>query len=176
MRKSSDVFVTPLSRSSSGMDSLASLLTPRPERCSSEIPPAGPSPLRGLRWPMSSSATAAFLETARKLGVYYYDHYVSRGMLNGGPGDACQAPDSESAFGMLESYVQLYETTGEERWLACAEETFQQAVTWVMSYDFAFPASRSRQRGGSIRWEPFLPMPRINTPRRASVRFRATAF
>ena len=81
-----------------------------------------------------------FLETARKLGVYYYDHYVSRGMLNGGPGDACQAPDSESAFGMLESYVQLYETTGEERWLACAEETFQQAVTWVMSYDFAFPA------------------------------------
>ncbi len=81
-----------------------------------------------------------YLETAEALGDYYYCNYVEKGILNGGPGEICQAPDSESAFGMLESYVQLYETLGKEKWLRYAEETFLIAITWVMSYDFKFPS------------------------------------
>lgn len=81
-----------------------------------------------------------FLDTAAALGDYYYHEYVSKGILNGGPGEICQAPDSESAFGMLEGYVQLYETLKDKKWLHYAEETFLQAVTWVMTYDFKFPA------------------------------------
>ena len=81
-----------------------------------------------------------YLETAENLGEYYYIHYVSKGILNGGPGEICQAPDSESAFGMLEGYVQLYETTQKEKWLQYAKETFEIAITWVMSYDFHFPS------------------------------------
>lgn len=80
-----------------------------------------------------------YLDTALALGEYYAVNYVEKGILNGGPGEICQAPDSESAFGMLEGFVQLYETTGEETWLACAEAAFEIAVTWVVSYDFVFP-------------------------------------
>ena len=51
----------------------------------------------------------------------------------------CQAPDRESAFGLLEAYVQLYETTGNDKWLGYAEDACELAVTWVVSYDFTFP-------------------------------------
>lgn len=80
-----------------------------------------------------------YLETAEALGMLYWEEYLKTGMMNGGPGEICQAPDSESAFGFLESCVQLYETTGKEKWLQASREAFELAVTWVMSYDFYFP-------------------------------------
>lgn len=80
-----------------------------------------------------------YLETAEALGMLYWEEYLKMGMMNGGPGEICQAPDSESAFGFLESCVQLYETTGKEKWLQASREAFELAVTWVMSYDFHFP-------------------------------------
>ena len=70
-------------------------------------------------------------------------------MVNGGPGEICQAPDSESAFGLLESFVQLYETTGKEKWLTAAEEAFDLAVTWVVSYDFNFPRESTAAKMGA---------------------------
>ena len=81
----------------------------------------------------------AYLKTAEALGELYDKEYLQKGLLNGGPGEICQAPDSESAFAFLESCVQLYETTGKERWLAAAKEAFELAITWVVSYDFHFP-------------------------------------
>lgn len=89
-----------------------------------------------------------YLETAEALGDLYDREYVSRGLLNGGPGEICQAPDSESAFGMVEGYVQLYETTRKERWLHCAEKAFRLAETWVVSYDFRFPPDSTASRRG----------------------------
>lgn len=89
-----------------------------------------------------------YLETAEALGDLYDREYVSQGLLNGGPGEICQAPDSESAFGMVEGYVQLYETTRKERWLHCAEKTFRIAETWVVSYDFHFPPDSVAARRG----------------------------
>lgn len=80
-----------------------------------------------------------YLKTAEALGVLYWEEYLKKGMLNGGPGEICQAPDSESAFGFLESCVQLYETTGKEKWLQASREAFELAITWVMSYDFHLP-------------------------------------
>ena len=65
----------------------------------------------GLRWPMSSSATAAFGDRPQTRRLLLRPLCL-KGNAQRRPGDACQAPDSESAFGMLESYVQLYETTG----------------------------------------------------------------
>lgn len=83
--------------------------------------------------------TSEYLETAEALGEIYIKSCLETGILNGGPGEICQAPDSESAFAFLESCVQLYETTGKEKWLAAAEEAFELALTWVMSYDFHMP-------------------------------------
>lgn len=80
-----------------------------------------------------------YLETAESLGETYIKNCLETGILNGGPGEICQAPDSESAFALLESCVQLYETTGKEKWLTAAEDAFELAVTWVMSYDFHMP-------------------------------------
>ena len=80
-----------------------------------------------------------YLETAEALCRIYIEDCLEKGILNGGPGEICQAPDSESAFALLESCVQLYETTKKEKWLAAAKDAFEIAVTWVMSYDFHMP-------------------------------------
>lgn len=64
---------------------------------------------------------------------------VRRGITVGGPGEILKCPDSESAFAMLESFVVLYEVTGDLRWLARAEAMAVQCLTWCASYDYAFP-------------------------------------
>jgi len=67
-----------------------------------------------------------------------YDDYVSKGITCGGPGDAMQNPDSESAYAMLESFALLYEKTGDKKWLQYAREMAAQFSTWVMSYDYEY--------------------------------------
>lgn len=87
-----------------------------------------------------------YLTAARSLGDYYASEYLEKGVLNGGPGEICQAPDSEAAFALLEAYVQLYETTGEDKWLKLARDACELAVTWVMSYDFTFPKNSTASK------------------------------
>lgn len=84
-----------------------------------------------------------YLQTAECLGRDYAENYLKKGIVNGGPGEILQAPDSESSFALLESYVQLYETTGKAEWLSLAEESCDLAMSWVMNYDFVFPADRT---------------------------------
>jgi hypothetical protein len=80
-----------------------------------------------------------YLNVAQLSAESYYQNYVSKGITNGGPGDIYQGMDSESAFGLLESFVVLFEVTGEAKWLQYAEETAKQCATWVTSYNFRFP-------------------------------------
>ncbi|NIK69046.1 hypothetical protein [Paenibacillus sp. BK720] len=82
-----------------------------------------------------SSYTAIAGRSAR----YYYEQFTAKGITTGGPGEILQGPDSESAFALLESYIVLYETSGDGQWLAMAEEAALQAMTWCVSYDFRFP-------------------------------------
>ncbi len=82
---------------------------------------------------------AEYLRVAAAAADSYYEHYVSRGLSTGGPGEACQCPDSESSFGLLESFVVLYEVSGEQKWLRRATEMAHQCATWMVSYDFEFP-------------------------------------
>lgn len=91
----------------------------------------------------------AYLEMAEGLGEVYERDCLDRGILNGCPGEICQAPDSEAAFGMLEGYVQLYETIGKARWLDCARRAADIAMTWVMSYDFDFPGGSTAAKRGT---------------------------
>ncbi|WP_339319539.1 hypothetical protein [Paenibacillus sp. FSL R10-2734] len=79
-----------------------------------------------------------YLATACEAGEYYYRKYTQKGITTGGPGEILQCPDSESAFALLESYMVLYETTGEQKWLRRAEEAAQQAISWCVSYHFIF--------------------------------------
>ncbi|MCJ8012630.1 hypothetical protein MUG84_12905 [Paenibacillus sp. KQZ6P-2] len=79
-----------------------------------------------------------YTNIAKLSGQHYYDHFVKQGVTTGAPGEICQSPDSESAFALLESYVVLYETTGDRKWLGMAEDTAKLCATWVVSYDFEY--------------------------------------
>jgi hypothetical protein len=80
-----------------------------------------------------------YLETARASAERFYRERVRPGFINGGPGEILQGADSESAFSLLESFVALYEETGEEQFLTWARETAAQCASWCVSYDFEFP-------------------------------------
>ncbi len=67
--------------------------------------------------------TPDYLDIAKVSGEYYYNNFIANGLANGGPGEILQCPDSESAFGALESFVTLYEETGEAHWLDYALRT-----------------------------------------------------
>jgi len=92
----------------------------------------------------------AYLETAIAAGNYYHDEFVARGITNGGPGDIIQSPDSESCFGLLDSFVTLFEATRDPRWLTAARNVAHQAATWVVNYDFPFPANSTFGRMGML--------------------------
>jgi hypothetical protein len=82
-----------------------------------------------------------WLAVAGEIAAYFHREYVSRGLSCGGPGEALQSFDSESAIGLVESFTTLHEFTGEPCWLAHAEESASLAATWVMSYDYRFPVA-----------------------------------
>lgn len=85
--------------------------------------------------------TSAYLPTAEALARDLYERDVKAGVTTGGPGEILSCPDSESAFALLESFVVLYETTRDARWLRAAEEIAEQCLTWCASYDYRFPAT-----------------------------------
>jgi hypothetical protein len=80
-----------------------------------------------------------YLEIAKASARMLYKRDVCAGITTGGPGEILQCPDSESAFGLLESFVVLYEVTGEREWIEMACDMANQCATWCVSYDFAFP-------------------------------------
>lgn len=80
-----------------------------------------------------------YLETAKQSTEYYLREFLDKGYTSGGPGEASQCPDSESAFGLLESCVTLYEVTKNSYWLTEAEKAAWHCASWTMPYDFIFP-------------------------------------
>jgi hypothetical protein len=90
-----------------------------------------------------------YLRIAELAAEAYYRRDVVRGYTTGGPGEILQCPDSESAFALLESFVLLYEETGDKKWLGYAEDMAALASSWVVSYDHVFPAGSDLARGGA---------------------------
>jgi len=80
-----------------------------------------------------------YLDIAKKSAELYYSRDVKNGYTTGGPGEILQCPDSESAFGLLESFVELYDVTREDKWLCYAETTARQCSSWVVAYNYKFP-------------------------------------
>ena len=108
-----------------------------------------------------------YLDVARAAARQFYKRDVCAGYTTGGPSEALQAPDYESAYHLLESFVVLYELTGEPEWLDYAGKQARQFMTWVVSYDYAWPANSTCGR---------LRLPTIGSMwanARTSVRWRA---
>ncbi len=83
---------------------------------------------------------ARHLAAAVGLGMLYHERFTRAGYSTGGPADAMQVPDSESAAGLVDSFVALHEAGAPGGdWLARAGEAAAQLATWVMPYDYAFP-------------------------------------
>ncbi|MBP3704130.1 MAG: hypothetical protein J6I98_01225 [Clostridia bacterium] len=82
-----------------------------------------------------------YLRVAEESAEYFRENYLSRGYTTGGPGEILQNVDSESAFGLLESYVVLYDVTRNEKWLRYAREAAHYCASWVVSYNYRFPES-----------------------------------
>lgn len=80
-----------------------------------------------------------YLKTAQEMAAHFYEHYTKIGLANGGPGEILSAPDSESAYALLESYVTLFECSREKRFLSWAREAAALYATWCMPYDYPFP-------------------------------------
>ena len=80
-----------------------------------------------------------YLEGAEEIAEYYYNNFVRKGYTTGGPGEILQCPDSESAFGLLESCIWLYEETKKEKFLNYAKNTAYLCSSWVVSYNYKFP-------------------------------------
>ena len=81
----------------------------------------------------------AYLTVAEESAQQMYNDYLAKGISCGGVGDALQNIDSESLYGLLESFAVLYEATGDKKWLQYACDAAAQFSTWVMSYDYVFP-------------------------------------
>jgi hypothetical protein len=86
------------------------------------------------------------LATAVAAGEHLHERWVRAGLTSGGPGDALQCPDGESAMALLESFVTLFEQTGEKAWLERATMAARLVGSWVISYDVP-----DRDRAGDIR-------------------------
>lgn len=81
------------------------------------------------------------LQTAKEAARYYYNNFIKKGISCGGPSEILQNNDSESCFATLESFIALYEVTGEKEWLNYAEDAAALCATWTVSYDYKFPSA-----------------------------------
>ncbi|MDR1380126.1 MAG: hypothetical protein LBJ47_01455 [Tannerella sp.] len=82
-----------------------------------------------------------YLEVACAAAEKYYNEYVLKGYTTGGPGEILSAPDSESAFALFESFITLYEVTGDRKWTDYASDLLPVCASWTVSYDYLFPAA-----------------------------------
>jgi len=89
-----------------------------------------------------------YLKIAKIAAEYYYENYLKKGYTTGGPGEMLQCVDSESAFGLLESYVVLYDLTKDPKWLKYACESAHYCSSWVVSYNYRFPEKSEFGRRG----------------------------
>ncbi|MCU0395889.1 MAG: hypothetical protein MUF29_08265, partial [Chitinophagaceae bacterium] len=90
----------------------------------------------------------AYLETAKAIAQHYYDNYTAKGLTCGGPGDALQNFDSESSAALVESYVTLFEATGDSLWLQRGQEAARQLATWMVSYNYRFHDTTAYGKAG----------------------------
>jgi hypothetical protein len=86
-------------------------------------------------------AEPGWIAEASGIGDHFWQRFQRYGFTTGGPGEILSAPDSESAFGLLESLLALYESTGNPVWLTRAESAAALCASWCVSYDFAFPTA-----------------------------------
>ena len=85
-------------------------------------------------------------------------------------------PDSESAFGLFEAYMALYEVTSNKEWLEYASQLLPICASWTVSYDYDFPVNSEMGKLMHIHVELFGLVWQISMVHRAFVHGRVIAF
>ena len=108
---------------------------------------AGASAIGGLVRTYEYFQDEKYLDIAKKACEYYYQNFVAQGVTSGGPGEILTAPDSKSAYAMVESCVILYEATKEKKWLGLRPvgKVRQGAVSGALSH--VLPSGQRPERG-----------------------------
>lgn len=94
------------------------------------------------------SGEKRYMDAAVAVAQQYYAMFERYGCTFGGPGEALCCADSESAYGLLESFLVVYECGGGDAFLTCARHAADYMATWCMPYDYAFPAASEFARIG----------------------------
>ena len=81
----------------------------------------------------------AYMDTAKETARYLYEHDLAKGYCGGGPAEILEAPDSESSCELGESYIALWELTGEKEWVEKAKAAAAMYASWVEAFDYPFP-------------------------------------
>lgn len=92
----------------------------------------------------------SFLAVAMDAAGNYVKDLRKKGYTYGGPGDAMNMPDSESAFSLLESLVTLAEVDEKNRaeWLQQAQFAADYCASWVPAVAYKFPKDSTFDRLG----------------------------
>lgn len=90
-----------------------------------------------------------YLEIGEASTRYYYDNHFLKGYAGGSPAEILQAPDSESISNMLEACMALFDVTQEEEWIEKAKFIAHYLSTFMVSYDYQFPAGSAMQKAGT---------------------------
>ncbi len=91
-----------------------------------------------------------YRDVAVDAGRAFFDRFISDGLTCGGPGDALQCPDSQSAAALVESFMTLYEATGDRTWVERARTAAHLLSTWVLSADGDPCAAASPRLMGAV--------------------------
>lgn len=89
-----------------------------------------------------------YVRTACEIAEYFYSTFTCAGVTTGGPGEILQAPDSESAAALMESYMALYEVYKDQKWLDYTKAAVHQLSSWVVNYDYQFPKESRFEKMG----------------------------
>jgi hypothetical protein len=90
-----------------------------------------------------------YLKVAEAAGEMYYRRDLAQGYCGGAPAEILQSPDSEAAWELAKSYLDLYDVSGNPQWLKYARDAIHMYATWIVSYDYAFPANSTLGRIGA---------------------------
>lgn len=90
-----------------------------------------------------------YLEVAEAATKMYHERDFLKGYAGGGAAEILQSPDSEAPWDMVESCMVLYDVTGEKKWLKIAKFAANMLATWMVSYDYKFPAGSAMEKAGT---------------------------
>ena len=95
-----------------------------------------------------------YLEVGKAAAEHFYERYVRVGLTCGGPGDALQCPDSESAAALLDAFMTLHEVTRDRIWIDRARVAAHLLASWVVAFDPVAGAGAGRGTAAIARDAP----------------------